>query len=74
MFGLGNGNATRRPVGNRGGTGMLRTAALAGLGMMAYRWFRNRQATTASAGARGTPGQYDKTTEAAEATDPKDVW
>ena len=50
---------------------MLRTAALAGLGMMAYRWFKNRQATTASAGARRTSGQYGKTTEA---TEPKDVW
>lgn len=71
MFGLGNRNATRRPTGNRGANGMLRTAALAGLGMMAYRWFKNRQATTAPAGARSTPGQYDRTTEA---TEPKDVW
>lgn len=70
MFGLGNLTGTRRSVGNRGGNGMLRTAALAGLGMMAYRWFKNRQATPAPAGARDTSGQFDTS----EATEPKDVW
>jgi uncharacterized membrane protein YebE (DUF533 family) len=71
MFGFGNVTGTRRPAGNRAGNSMLRTAALAGLGMMAYRWFKNRQTTTASAGARNTSGPYHDTSEA---TEPKDVW
>jgi uncharacterized membrane protein YebE (DUF533 family) len=70
MFGLGNRTGSRRSFGNTsGGNHMLRNAALAGLGMMAYRWFKNRQATTA-AGQRTTSGQRTTT----EATEPKDVW
>jgi hypothetical protein len=47
---------------------MLRNAALAGLGMMAYRWFRNRQASTAHRTTSGTAGTAHATAE------PKDVW
>ncbi len=68
MFGFGNRTTSRSTFGNTGSrNGMLRTAALAGLGMMAYRWFRNRQATT---GER-TDRNYEST---ARATEPKDVW
>jgi hypothetical protein len=40
MFGLGN---RRRSQGGTLGTTNLRRAALAGLGMLAFRWWRNRQ-------------------------------
>ena len=46
MFGFGN-RSTNRSV-KRGGAwsgGNLRRAAVAGLGMLAYRWWRNRQAS-----------------------------
>jgi uncharacterized membrane protein YebE (DUF533 family) len=45
MFGFGNSNFRRsnRGSGTFGGTN-LRRAALAGVGMLAYRWWRNRQA------------------------------
>jgi len=70
MFGFGNRTGSRRSYGRSGGGNhMLRNAALAGLGMMAYRWFKNRQATT-TAGQRSPSGQ--RTTS--EATEPKDVW
>ena len=42
MFGFGNRTA-RRSYGS-GGNHLLRNAALAGLGMMAFRWLRNRRA------------------------------
>jgi hypothetical protein len=46
MFGFGRRNWTRQS--SRGsrilGPGRLRRAAIAGLGMLAYRWWRNRQA------------------------------
>jgi hypothetical protein len=44
MFGIGNSNRRRA----RNGTfspGRLRNAALAGVGMLAWRWWRNRQAS-----------------------------
>ena len=69
MFGFGNRRGSRRGFGvTGGGNHMLRNAALAGLGMMAYRWFRNRQASTAHRTTTGTPGT------AQTATEPKDVW
>ena len=46
MFGFGNRKSARRSQA-RGGVfsgGALRRAAVAGLGMLAYRWWRNRQA------------------------------
>jgi hypothetical protein len=46
MFGFGNRTA-RRSYG-KGGNHMLRNAALAGLGMMAFRWLRNRRASKAT--------------------------
>jgi hypothetical protein len=59
MFGFGNRN-TGRSV-NRGGAwsgGGLRRAAVAGLGMLAYRWWRNRQASNARpAGSWAGQGQ-----------------
>lgn len=67
MFGLGNRTGSRRSDSTSGGNHMLRNAALAGLGMMAYRWLRNRQAAPAQ---RDTGGQ--RTTS--QATTPKDVW
>jgi hypothetical protein len=62
MFGLGrrNRNAQRRNAGIGGFMGGgLRRAAVVGLGMMAYRWWRNRQAG-GQGGARGpawNPGE-----------------
>lgn len=55
MFGLGNRN---RPVSRSGGAfggRSLRGAAIAGLGMLAVRWWRNRQAPgrKPTAGRRG---------------------
>ncbi len=68
MFGLGNRIGSRRGIGTAGGgSHMLRNAALAGLGMMAYRWFRNRQASTARRTTTNPPST-------AQATEPKDVW
>lgn len=68
MFGFGNRTGSRRGYGSMGGGNhMLRNAALAGLGMMAYRWFRNRQASTAQ---RNT----GNTQSTAHATEPQDVW
>lgn len=68
MFGFGNRTGSRRGFGNAGGGNhMLRNAALAGLGMMAYRWFRNRQATTAQRPVTEPPSTT-------QATEPKDVW
>lgn len=67
MFGLGNRTSSRRSHSAAGGNHMLRNAALAGLGMMAYRWFRNRHATSAQ---RETASQ--RTTS--QTTTPKDVW
>jgi hypothetical protein len=60
MFGFGNRNqsAYRRNTGIGGVFmgGGLRRAAVMGLGMMAYRWWRNRRAG-GPAGQRGTGGQ-----------------
>lgn len=67
MFGLGNRSSSRRNYSAGGGNHMLRNAALAGLGMMAYRWFRNRQTTSAQ---RDTASQRT----ASGTTAPKDVW
>ena len=68
MFGFGNRIGSRRGFGGTGGGNhLLRNAALAGLGMMAYRWFRNRQASTSH---RATTSAQSTT----QATEPKDVW
>jgi hypothetical protein len=45
MFGFGN---RRRVRHNAFGAGRLRGAALAGLGMLAWKWWRNRQAGAAN--------------------------
>ena len=56
MFGFGKRNrkSYRRNMGSGGvfSGGGLRRAAVMGLGVMAYRWWRNRQA----AGGGGAPG------------------
>lgn len=43
MFGLGSNK--RRVRSDTFGSNRLRSAALAGIGMLAWRWWRNRQAT-----------------------------
>jgi hypothetical protein len=45
MFGLGNRNRGRRVRNDTFGGSNLRNAALAGVGMLAWRWWRNRQAS-----------------------------
>jgi hypothetical protein len=42
MFGLG--NKRRRARNDAFGRGKLGTAAMAGIGMLAWKWWRNRQA------------------------------
>jgi hypothetical protein len=44
MFGLGNRNRRVARSGGTFGSRNLRSAAIAGLGMLAVRWWRNRQA------------------------------
>lgn len=49
MFGFGN---KRRKVRNDTfGPGRIRTAAVAGLGMLAWKWWRNRQSTERATGS-----------------------
>lgn len=67
MFGLGNRTSSRRGYSAGGGNHMLRNAALAGLGMMAYRWFRNRKDTSA-------PRETASERTTSQTTTPKDVW
>jgi len=43
MFGIGNRNRGRKVRNNTFGGTNLRNAALAGVGMLAWRWWRNRQ-------------------------------
>jgi uncharacterized membrane protein YebE (DUF533 family) len=43
MFGLGNRNRGRRVRNDTFGGSNMRKAALAGLGMLAWRWWKNRQ-------------------------------
>jgi hypothetical protein len=43
MFGLGNRRSGARSGGGTFGSRNLRNAAIAGLGMLAVRWWRNRQ-------------------------------
>ena len=42
MFGLGNKNRGRRVRNDTFGGSRLRSAALAGVGMLAWRWWKNR--------------------------------
>jgi hypothetical protein len=63
MFGFGswNRNTSGRNAGVGGilGGGGFRRAAMMGLGMMAYRWWRNRNAgAPAGAAGRGTTGNW----------------
>lgn len=52
MFGFGNSRSSRRQVRNDTfGGSKLRNAALAGVGMLAWRWWRNRQ-------SQGQPTTY----------------
>lgn len=46
MFGIGNRSSSRASRGGVFSGGSLRRAAIAGLGMLALRWWRNRQAGT----------------------------
>jgi len=43
MFGLGNSTRGRRVRNDTFGGSRMRNAALAGLGMLAWKWWRNRQ-------------------------------
>jgi hypothetical protein len=43
MFGLGNRNRGRRVRNDTFGGSKMRNAALAGVGMLAWRWWKNRQ-------------------------------
>ena len=45
MFGLGNSNRGRRVRNDTFGGSRMRNAALAGVGMLAWRWWKNRQAS-----------------------------
>ena len=45
MFGLGNRNQGRRVRNDTFGGSRMRNAALAGVGMLAWRWWRNRQSS-----------------------------
>lgn len=56
MFGFGNTRSSRRQVRNDTfGGSRMRNAALAGIGMLAWKWWRNRQASSAT-GNRHTTG------------------
>jgi hypothetical protein len=49
MFGFGNTRSSRRQVRNDTfGGSRMRNAALAGIGMLAWKWWRNRQASGAT--------------------------
>jgi hypothetical protein len=52
MFGFGNRNRGRRVRNDTFGGNNLRNAALAGVGMLAWRWWRNRQ------GSGNQPNSY----------------
>ena len=52
MFGLGNRNRGRRVRNDTFSGSRIRNAALAGVGMLAWRWWRNRQ------GSAGHPTSY----------------
>jgi hypothetical protein len=45
MFGLGNKNRGRRVRNDTFGGSNIRNAALAGVGMLAWRWWKNRQSS-----------------------------
>jgi len=47
MFGFGNRNRGRRVRNDTFGGSRIRNAALAGVGMLAWRWWRNRQGNAA---------------------------
>jgi hypothetical protein len=49
MFGFGNRNRNR-VRNDTFGSNKLRNAAIAGVGMLAWQWWRNRQSNTQSAG------------------------
>ena len=55
MFGIGNRSSSRAGRGGVFSGGALRRAAIAGLGMLALRWWRNRQAGTPPAGGSWSP-------------------
>jgi hypothetical protein len=46
MFGFGNKGNKRRVRNDTFGPSRLRNAAIAGVGMLAWRWWRNRQETS----------------------------
>jgi hypothetical protein len=51
MFGFGN-KAQRRVRNDTFGPNKLRNAAIAGVGMLAWQWWRNRQATSRPSSGR----------------------
>lgn len=55
MFGIGNRRSSRAGRGGVFSGGALRRAAIAGLGMLAVRWWRSRQAGTPPAGGKWSP-------------------
>jgi uncharacterized membrane protein YebE (DUF533 family) len=60
MFGFGNRKWNRASSGGSGALGStrLRRAAIAGLGMLAYRWWKNRQTTDRPEGSRAPVGNW----------------
>lgn len=48
MFGLGNRNRGRRVRNDTFGGSRMRNAVVAGVGMLAWRWWKNRQANQRS--------------------------
>jgi hypothetical protein len=52
MFGFGNRNTRGRVRNDTFGGSRMRNAALAGVGMLAWRWWRNRQASGPTTGTR----------------------
>jgi hypothetical protein len=52
MFGFGNRNRGRRVRNDTFGGSNIRNAALAGVGMLAWRWWRNRQSSNQPSGSQ----------------------
>jgi hypothetical protein len=55
MFGLGNRNRGRRVRNDTFGGSRIRNAALAGIGMLAWRWWKNRQGSNRPTTYQHTP-------------------
>ena len=61
MFGIGNRNRNR-VRNDTFGSNKLRNAAIAGVGMLAWQWWKNRQSNTPSSGGmnRSTTGNSER--------------